>query len=329
VRKMLAAIGWAYLYMGLVGGAIGLALALALGGSPALDIAEFGELRQVKQEIAQASKQQIAHAPESDGTIAFAAMAVFLFLVAVVLLLSLVFSDRKRRRLEGQRELFYMVAHEMKSPMSTVMLYGESVLEEKTADGKDAYAAKLIRELKRLDRSLKEVLEFSSLEAGQYEIRETRFSLRDLAGDVAEEHEPSSAEKGLRVEACERDLEITADRYLLKYAISNLLSNAIKFAPEGGRVRIAWEPKKGGAEISVCNTGPPVPEGAARRIWDPFYKDAGGEAAGAGTGLGLSIVDSVAKLHGGRRGVENTGEGVRFWFSVGSKKYLPKTPHNL
>jgi signal transduction histidine kinase len=325
---MLAAIGWAYLYMGLAGGAVGLALALGGGPVRSPDITKL-------EELYQATKQQFALDPEAAMTIAFIAVAA-LSLVALTLLLGLVYSGRKRRRLEERRlvlerhrELFYMVAHEMKGPMSTVMLYGESVLEEKTAEGKNTYAAKLIRELKRLDRSLKEVLEFSSLEAGQYEIRETRFSLRELAGDVAEEHEPSSAEKRLRVEICERDLEITADRYLLKYAISNLLSNAIKFTPEGGRVRIAWEPKEGGAEISVYNTGPPVPEGAARRIWDPFYKDGEGEAAGAGTGLGLSIVRSVARLHGGGHGVENTEEGVRFWFSVSSKKYLPKFPHSI
>ena len=241
------------------------------------------------------------------------------FLICVSVSVSIQYAielGRDRQQAENQRDFIYMIAHELKTPMSVVMLHGEKVLEEKTAQGKDRRAANMIEEIELMNKRLIELLNASKLERGLHELHIEPVSLRALALDVVEGYEFPMEEKRLRVVVLGEDLQVNADGYLIKYAVSNLLSNAIKFSQQGGSIELRLEERRGGVVVSVHNTGSRVPEHMRRKVWDPFVKEERGDNAQKGTGLGLSIVRSVARLHGGECGLENTREGVRVWFSV-------------
>ena len=106
-----------------------------------------------------------------------------------------------------------------------------------------------------------------------------------------------------------------ADPHRLAEIVGNLLSNAAKFAPSHSRLAIRFERKEFEVRISVCNLGPPVPEGERERIFEKAYtgREAG---ARAGSGLGLYIAKQLVLLHGGRIWVESTAGSTCFIISL-------------
>ena len=99
--------------------------------------------------------------------------------------------------------------------------------------------------------------------------------------------------------------------------INNLVINAIIHTPEGGKIQISIE--KG--IVVIENEGEPISENQLPLIWDAFYKgDKEKERCERGTGLGLSIVRNVLELHKMPYGVNNTDEGVKFWFELMRRK---------
>jgi signal transduction histidine kinase len=92
-------------------------------------------------------------------------------------------------------------------------------------------------------------------------------------------------------------LQTTADAALLRRVLENLLENALRHTPTGGKVGIMGR-KRAGVEITVSNTGAPIPNDARERIFDKFYRGHGPQSGAAG--LGLYFCKRVIEAHGGR-----------------------------
>jgi two-component system OmpR family sensor kinase len=93
-------------------------------------------------------------------------------------------------------------------------------------------------------------------------------------------------------------LRVTGDRDALLVLIANLIDNAVRYAPERGRVDVSTFVADGKAVIEVTDTGPGIPAGERERVFDRFYRRAGGGTPGSG--LGLAIVKRVVERHRGR-----------------------------
>ena len=237
-------------------------------------------------------------------------------------------SRHERNLLKQQNDLFYAVAHELKTPMGVVMLHGEKVLESETAEAKNQRTLGMIEEIKNMNQRLMDVLAQSKLEGGRQQVKRELVSLLALAEEVTEGYEPLAEDKNLAMEVAGEDVRLYADGYLLKYAISNYLSNAIKHCPEGGQIKIGVQKKKRNAVLTVWNEGAHIPQGSISSIWDPFAKVGdGGDNAKKGSGLGLSIVRSIVALHGGSCGVRNTPDGVEFWCGFPMRKGKKNLTH--
>ena len=93
----------------------------------------------------------------------------------------------------------------------------------------------------------------------------------------------------------------------------NFLNNALFHTKPGGRIVL----KVSDGELSCENTGEHIKESDKDYIWDKFYKaDKSRTRSGSGTGLGLSIAKNILNLHHAEFGVENTADGVRFWYRL-------------
>jgi len=97
--------------------------------------------------------------------------------------------------------------------------------------------------------------------------------------------------------------------------ITNFLSNAIRHTEKGHAIVVAVTGNGQTAEISVENQGQAISEEDREKIWDQFYR-VEARTSKAGTGLGLSISKEILELHHADYGVENTKDGVRFFFSL-------------
>ena len=111
------------------------------------------------------------------------------------------------------------------------------------------------------------------------------------------------------------------DAVLIENVAINYLTNALNHVKLGGEIRVTWETvSQDTVQISVFNTGDPIPEEDLPHIWESFYKvDKARTRAYGGTGIGLSVVAAVMKAHGMPCGVENAANGVRFFFNLAKK----------
>ena len=117
--------------------------------------------------------------------------------------------------------------------------------------------------------------------------------------------------KQLVFEADFAEQQITANEELLKQMWINLIDNAIKFADPGGTVKVRIEQQDSRCAVSICNTGPRIPEEEQKRIFQKFYQSDDSHS-GEGIGLGLSIVKKIANLHSANIAVDSNDQSTTF-----------------
>jgi two-component system sensor histidine kinase ChvG len=217
-------------------------------------------------------------------------------------------TDELDRRLAYISEFSADVAHEFKSPLTSIRGAAELLSEGAHADveARDRFLRNILLDTARLDRLVSRLLVLGRIEASLDEM--TLVDLRSLLerltcrraterGSVTLSYEPEQT----WVRGREAELET---------AFGNLIENAQRYSPAGKSVMVTVAQAEGGIRITVSDEGPGVSEPRKSKIFDRFYTT---DADRGGTGLGLAIVDSVARAHGGRVSLESEpGLGCHF-----------------
>jgi PAS domain S-box-containing protein len=225
-------------------------------------------------------------------------------------------AEREREEAVAARDRFYaMASHELRTPVSAMMLYNELLLGE-------AYGPMRPEQHEAVDRAqrcaaellelINDLLDLSKLEAGKMESRIEEVELVALAERAVAAVEVLAAEQECRVviEAAERPLVVTGDGRRTRQVLLNLLSNAVKYG-EGKPVHVRVLREGAGAAVEVTDSGPGIPAADLSRIFDDFVRL--DDATGQGTGLGLPIARRLAQLLGGSLEVSSVlGEGSTF-----------------
>jgi len=108
-----------------------------------------------------------------------------------------------------------------------------------------------------------------------------------------------------------------ADRRAIKQALVNLLANAVKFTPTEGTVTVSINPRAGGVDLVVADTGVGIPAADLERIGKPFEQVSGMKSLHRGTGLGLSLVKALTELHQGQMTIVSAlGDGTTVTLSI-------------
>ena len=250
------------------------------------------------------------------------ALICFVFALVLILLFNIVaFSHHERREAQRRSQLLLDVAHELKTPMGSVMLKGEEVLEGETIEDKNRSAEEMIEQIERMRGRLNEVLQNARLESMGVRLQYESFSLREAAEDAMDQVAALAEAKALSTGLQGEDLTVEADRTYIVRAVFNFLTNAVKNTPEGGRIMCRLRREGNSVLCSVYNSGSSIPPKEMKKIWQQFYKISdGGDNARKGTGVGLSTVKSIVALHGGAYGCRNTEDGVEFWFRIPMKR---------
>ena len=250
--------------------------------------------------------------------------AYFMLLMGYILLMIIcifieyrLFSVVQQRTIQSQRDLLVTVAHELKTPMGVVLLYGEKVEHGTEISAMQQDAKALHGEIKQMNSRLMDVLTVSRLD-NMSGIPSEPLALDELLMDTCDEFLPLIEEKAISLQTeLAPDTTVPANAFYIRAALHNFLSNAVKFTPRGGRIVVRLEQGRKSARIRVFNSGSHIDEKEAKKIWGSFYKISDdGDNKGRGTGLGLSIVQSIVRLHEGHCGFNNQADGVEFWFEV-------------
>lgn len=117
--------------------------------------------------------------------------------------------------------------------------------------------------------------------------------------------------KNIEIQADFEEYEISANKELLKQVWVNLIDNAVKFSPEWGTVTFSIKRNENTISVSVGNSGEPIPQEKAERIFQKFYQ-ADESHASEGNGIGLAIVQKVVQLHSGKISVKSENEMTVF-----------------
>lgn len=199
--------------------------------------------------------------------------------------------------LQNQQRLLRDVSHELRSPLTRAQL--AIALEQRQGGGQQL--PRLQQELERIDELLDELLTFSRLDAGQYQLQWQDIDLAELVEEIFAVNQLDADEKQLQLQLSgTQPCWIQCDSRLIGRAIENVLRNAIKYSPAGGHIQFYLQQDATRTQLKICDQGPGIPADCLEHIFAPFYRvsDSRNSATG-GTGLGLAIAAQAARQHGG------------------------------
>jgi signal transduction histidine kinase len=241
-------------------------------------------------------------------------LVVTLLLVGVVLLIRDVSRDTETNR--SRAELVNSVSHELKTPITLVRLYSETLLRHRdfTEDDRLGFYRIIARESTRLGRLIDQVLTFSRVDRGSQVYHFEEGDLASVVLGVVEDYREFLETAGFRL-CCHLPETLPPVRFdgaAVSQALVNLIDNATKYSGADRNVIISVAAPAGTVVIEVADRGIGIAAAEQARIFDRFYRVANGTGKG-GYGLGLFLVRHIAEAHGGRAEVESEpGHGSRF-----------------
>ncbi len=232
----------------------------------------------------------------------------------------IVFNDVSRlRRLENLRSDFVAnVSHELKTPITSIKGFVETLLDGALNDPKEAgrFLAIVAKHANRLNAIIDDLLTLSRLEQGSLEELEVYpSSLDGLIRPALEICARRSAKKKIEIRVeCSDKLTANVNQPLIEQALINLIGNAVKYSSSEKTITIQARAEANELILSVSDQGYGIEPEHLNRLFERFYRvDKGRSRQEGGTGLGLAIVKHIAQVHGGRVEVQSTfGEGSVF-----------------
>ncbi|MDR3158169.1 MAG: PAS domain-containing protein [Zoogloeaceae bacterium] len=217
----------------------------------------------------------------------------------------------RNQRLAAMGELAASLAHQLRTPLATALLYAGNLGQAELSDAaRHRFAGKAAAQLRRLERLIQDVLLFARGES----IGRDVIPVADLFLEAAQTLEPLLKAREVRLETRlpAPEARIVGGRKALFGALVSLLENALQVSAPGGRIWLCADSGNDEIRMSVADEGPGIPEDLRTRIFEPFFT-----TMPQGTGLGLPIALGVARAHGGSLRVESTPpDGARFILSL-------------
>ncbi|PYR76184.1 MAG: hypothetical protein DMF86_13235 [Acidobacteria bacterium] len=242
-------------------------------------------------------------------------LLVGLLILTTGLVIVAVFQLRRERELVRLRADFISsVSHELRTPVAQIRMFGETLLLDRvrSSDERRRSLAIIVQESQRLTQLIENVLQYSRMDHGPSRLSISPARLDVVLHEILDSFEPLARSKRTSIHRrIEHAMVVPVDAGAVRQIVLNLLDNALKYGPAGQTVTVTSRCDRGEAVIAIEDEGPGVLLTDAR-IWEPFYRVAGGGEATGGAGLGLAIVKQLVDLHRGRVRVERGSIGARF-----------------
>ena len=247
--------------------------------------------------------------------------ALLAFIVALMLMGAFLMVRDISRESETTRlktEFVHNISHELKTPLTLIRLYGETLQRKEDLENdekKEAYKI-ITKESERLSHLINNVLDFSRIEMGRKEFDFKKGTLAQIVCDTLESYRYHLEKKGFSIKKeIASDLpETNFDEEAVASVLVNLLSNAMKFSPKIKEVTVKLFKANGNAILQVADKGIGILPKDTSRIFNRFYRAKNEIVSDTrGSGLGLTLVKHIAEAHGGRIKVESEpGKGSVF-----------------
>ncbi|MBP7402439.1 MAG: hypothetical protein KBA30_07470 [Clostridia bacterium] len=238
----------------------------------------------------------------------------------------IVVSDITDQEMEEKRRKDFVanVSHELKTPLTTIMTYLESLLdwglEEKPPSAVRKDILRIQEDSLRMKKLIDDLLLLSSIDSSGWRPRMEQLDFDRLVRQTVDRMLLQAQDKEIRIECftVSRIPLVFVDRSAIERVISNLVSNAIKYTERGGEVKIYTSSLSEVAIVKVSDTGYGIDAEHIDKIFNRFYRvDMTGSRMYGGTGLGLAIARELVEMHTGRISVtSDLGIGTEFTVTI-------------
>ena len=267
----------------LLGAALGIALALAVGGALAADLRRLARTAE-RVEAGDLEARTGVDRADEVGDVAAALDAMTARLAAT----------------EAERSaLLTAIGHDLRTPLSTLQASVEA-LEDGVAADPSRHLRGMASDVGHLRTLVEDLFLFSRLEAGTFRLSREPVDMAELVEETisAVEAYAASRDTGIRFEA-HGPVEAEVDATGVARVLRNLLDNAIRHSPGGGEVEVSLDRADGAIRVEVRDEGPGFSDEIRDRAFERFVRGDEARTRDAGAGLGLAIARGIVQVHGG------------------------------
>jgi len=225
--------------------------------------------------------------------------------------------DKEREAERTKNELITNIAHDLRTPLTSIIGYLELLSGETKLDPEvqKKYIGIAYVKTKRLEKLIEDLFGFTKLNYGKISMHVAKVDVVKLLSQLLEEFYPSFVDKNLSYELQSNvpAQMISADGNLLARLFDNLINNAIKYGADGKRILVKVHGSEELVTIQVINYGYVIPEEELPLIFNKFYRVEQSRSTNTGgTGLGLAIAKNIVDMHGGTIQVTSDLSGTVF-----------------
>ncbi|MBE7719286.1 sensor histidine kinase [Lacrimispora indolis] len=225
--------------------------------------------------------------------------------------------DKEREAERTKNELITNIAHDLRTPLTSIIGYLELLSGETKLDPEvqKNYIGIAYVKTKRLEKLIEDLFGFTKLNYGKISMHVSKVDVVKLLSQLLEEFYPSFVDKNLSYELQSNvpAQVISADGNLLARLFDNLINNAIKYGADGKRILVKVHGSEELVTIQVINYGYVIPEEELPLIFNKFYRVEQSRSTNTGgTGLGLAIAKNIVDMHGGTIEVTSDLSGTVF-----------------
>lgn len=218
----------------------------------------------------------------------------------VILVFKNITEQFKMERL--QKEFVANVSHELKTPITTIKSYTETLLEGALEEQEVAtdFLKVINSESDRMSRLVSDLLRLSRMDHEETNWTKEKLSINDIVKDIHTKLLIHAKNKNISMPFTldSRNSNVLFDKDGLEQILLNIVGNAIKYTPDGGEVSISISAETSKVIITIKDTGIGIPKDDINHIFERFYRvDKARTRQMGGTGLGLSIAEQIAKAH--------------------------------
>ncbi|TIC91441.1 ATPase/histidine kinase/DNA gyrase B/HSP90 domain protein [Staphylococcus epidermidis FS1] len=215
-----------------------------------------------------------------------------------------------------RREFVANVSHELKTPITSIKGFAETLIEGAKNDEQslDMFLNIILKESNRIESLVTDLLDLSHIEQ-QKELEINYMNLSELAINIIDNLQTQAYNKRIKIQSeIEKDVIIEAHENKIAQVITNLLSNAINYSSEDNKVIVRVYRNDNKVYLEIQDYGIGISETDQKRIFERFYRvDKARSRDSGGTGLGLSITKHIVEAHNGRIDVKSEpGKGSIF-----------------
>jgi signal transduction histidine kinase len=226
-----------------------------------------------------------------------------------------------RQEMNARDDMMAIVAHDLKSPLNTMRLRSQVMLQQVAESGGSERTLKRNLELQQrtagqMDQLIGDLTDAAKIHAGRLYLDPQECTLQQAVEPAIERMQILSQEKGVEFSAHipSDPFWLSVDQPRITQVLDNLLGNALKFTAPGGTITLHVGILENEARFSVADTGPGIPEKALSRVFEPYWQF---QKTRIGMGLGLFIAKTIIEDHGGSIWVESSvGRGTTFYFTL-------------